>query len=69
MILLSLFSKRAVLALGHCDSYFPGANKISIAKIFYENRWRFDADFETGYKGLRLCHHEEYQSFNPLLSS
>lgn len=50
---MSYISKDRVIASGHCDSYFPGNGKISIAKIFYENLWRIFSDFEIGYKGLR----------------
>lgn len=48
-----LKDKTSVLASGHCDSYFPGDKYISIAKIFYENKWRILSDIEIGMKGLR----------------
>ena len=34
----TLSKKEIVLALGHCDTYFPGPHKITIAKIFAENQ-------------------------------
>ena len=43
------------MALGHCDTYFPGPNPISIAKIFAENRWRLLVDYELYRKGIRLA--------------
>lgn len=47
-----LKDKSSVLATGHCDSYFPG-NKISIAKIFYQNKSKLLLDIEISRKGLR----------------
>ncbi len=49
----TLSKKETILALGHCDTYFPGPNKITIAKIFAENRWRLLYDYEVYRKGLR----------------
>lgn len=65
-----LKDKQAVLATGHCDSYYPSPNHISIAQIFSDNLWRLQADFSIGYYGLRsavmkninamiLCHHHD----------
>lgn len=39
--------------MGHCDTYFPGPHKITIAKIFAENQWRLLRDYEICRKGLR----------------
>lgn len=49
----TLSKKETILALGHCDTYFPGPNPISIAKIFAENRWRLLVDYELYRKGIR----------------
>ena len=55
MIYISAFeNKHTVIATGHCDSYFPGSNKISIARIFNENKGRLLYDFELARKGLRF---------------
>lgn len=51
----TLSKKETILALGHCDTYFPGPNPISIAKIFAENRWRLLVDYELYRKGIRLA--------------
>lgn len=54
MIYYLNIKKKSVLATGHCDTYFPAQhNKISIARIFYENLWRLKNDFEISFKGLR----------------
>ena len=49
----TLSKKETILALGHCNTYFPGPNPISIAKIFAENRWRLLVDYELYRKGIR----------------
>ena len=54
MVMKSTLSKKeTVLALGHCDTYFPGPHKITIAKIFAENQRRLLRDYEICRKGLR----------------
>jgi hypothetical protein len=49
----TLSKKETILALGHCDTYFPVPHKITIAKIFAENQWRLLRNYELSRKGLR----------------
>lgn len=52
IFILAFENKHTVISTGHCNSYFPGPNKMSIAIVSYENKGRLLYDFELERKGL-----------------